>query len=480
MKRLMTPVLVLLAAVLIVGAAYLGFNDTGDAQGLGAEAEPQAPPTVLVSRGNVQQTVIAPGHLESVKEVVLGMDVGGRLVEINVRPGDVVRQGDVLARLDTARIENTLQEARLRLETAQAEHARQLSAAELAVNAARLKLEMAQDEHTRRLAEAELALQSAESRLAQARLKHPTLTATEIRLQNAIETEAEAETEYREALERQQANWEPEEVTEGYQRALEAAQDEHALAQAAYDAARRAQAASGESFKDLQAEIERARIELARLQAGVDLLLALELEKAQTTLADLVETGVDPLLELALQKAQADLDAATLVAPFDGTVLEVNARPGATIAPGADLMVLTDPSAAEVYTTVIEEDLPLVQVAQAAELFFDAQPQAAVQGRVARIVPQRVRGEDRPLYPVYVTPDELPPGLLPGMTVDASIIIAQQTDVLRLPRALVRGGKVEVWAGGQVQERHVQIGLRGDVYVEILDGLSEGELVVGR
>lgn len=118
MKRLMTPVLVLLAAALIVGAGYLGFNDTGDARSLGAETEPQAPPTVPVSRGNVQQTVIAPGHLESMKQVVLGMDMGGCLVELNARPGDTVRQGDVLARLDTAPFEEALAQAQLRLEQA--------------------------------------------------------------------------------------------------------------------------------------------------------------------------------------------------------------------------------------------------------------------------------------------------------------------------------------------------------------------------
>jgi multidrug resistance efflux pump len=55
---------------------------------------------------------------------------------------------------------------------------------------------------------------------------------------------------------------------------------------------------------------------------------------------------------------------------------------------------------------VIEEDLPLLQIGQPVEVFFDAVPEAAVHGRVARIVPQRLSGEDRPLYPVYITLDE--------------------------------------------------------------------------
>ena len=127
----------------------------------------------------------------------------------------------------------------------------------------------------------------------------------------------------------------------------------------------------------------------------------------------------------------------------------------------------------------------LVQVGQTVELFFDAQPEALVNGRVCRIVPQRQPGSDRPLYPVYIAPDELPEGLALGMTVDASIITASRSDVLRLPRTLARArsdgtAQVKVWADGQIETRTVKVGLRGDVYVEILDGLQNGELVVGQ
>lgn len=484
MKRLMTPALILLAAALVVVAGYFGFNSAAG-NTTQTDANPSAPPTVPVTRGDVQQTVIAPGQLVGTGEMVLGLDVGGRLAEVNVRPGDVVHKGDVLARLDPQPFETTRQEARLKLARAEAEYGRELATAELAVETARLKLAEAEAEHPRQLTEAKLALQMAESQLAQARLQFPALTAAEIRLQNAIETAAEAEVEYQEALERRRANWEPEEIAQGYLRALEAARDARAIAQAEYESARGSQAATSEGLKSLEAEIERAKIALERLEAGVDPLLALALEQARKSLTDLQEAGVDPLLELAVEKAQADLEAATLVAPLDGVVLEVRARPAETVAQGAELIALTDPAAVEARTTVIEEDLSLVQVGQPTELFFDARPEAAVGGKVTRIVPQRVAGEARPLYHVYVALEKSPEGLLPGMTVDASIVIAQRTDALRLPRALVRAGsdetaQVEVWADGHTQKRTVQVGLRGDVYVEILDGLREGEQVVGQ
>jgi multidrug efflux pump subunit AcrA (membrane-fusion protein) len=505
MKRVTWLLGITLVAVLVAGAGYLGARSTveGETLHLGSELEslmraiglrgrqaqadaaPAAHPTVPVSRGDVQQTVIAPGQLVGTQESVLGIDVAGRLAEINVRPGDVVHTGEVLARLDPAPLQAALEEAQLRLAAAESEQRRRLADAELALRAARLRLEQAQTEHPRQLAEAELALQAAVSGLEQAQLQYPSLTAAEIRLQNAIAAERTAEAEYHEALERQQANWEPAEVAEGYLRALESARDARAIAAAEYSAAQGRQAASGKALQDREAEIEHARIALQRLQDGVDPLLALELEKAHKALANLTETGVDPLLELAVRKAQADLEAATLIAPFDSAVLNVRARPGETLSRGAELITLADPTAVEAQVTVIEEDLPLVQVGQPAEIFFDARPEVTVQGQVARIVPQRIAGEARPLYQVYLALEALPEGLLSGMTVDASIIIDQRTDVLRLPRALVRAGsgataRVEVWADGRAQERPVQVGLRGDAYIEILGGLSEGERVVGQ
>jgi RND family efflux transporter MFP subunit len=183
-------------------------------------------------------------------------------------------------------------------------------------------------------------------------------------------------------------------------------------------------------------------------------------------------------------KAQADLEAATLAAPFDGTVLEVRAGPGEMLAAGTGLVRLADGSHLEVEATVIEEDLPLVQRGQKVELFFDAQPEAQVPGSVARIVPQRLPG-DRPLYPVYITSADLPQGLMAGMTADASIVVDSRQDVLRLPRALVRAhsdgtATVQVWTGSVVEARAVRVGLRGDVYVEILYGIAEGEEVVAQ
>ena len=61
----------------------------------------------------------------------------------------------------------------------------------------------------------------------------------------------------------------------------------------------------------------------------------------------------------------------------------------------------------------------------------------------------------------------MPPRVAAGMSVDASIIIAEKKDVLVLPKALVRArtdgtATVKVWANGSEEDREIKIGLIGD------------------
>jgi RND family efflux transporter MFP subunit len=193
--------------------------------------------------------------------------------------------------------------------------------------------------------------------------------------------------------------------------------------------------------------------------------------------------------ELAL--AQATYDAAKAVleslqikAPFNGIVFEVSAQAGQTYQAETALFTIGDPKALEVIANVTEEDYPLIAPGQSVEVYFDARPEVTVQGKIERIIPKRIEG-DRPLYNIYISLDEVPNGLADGMTSDTAITIAKHEGVLCLPRAIVRASgedttTVSVWNGLEETTKEVTLGLRGDTYVEIVSGLSEGEQVVTR
>lgn len=531
MKRFGITVFILLAVVLVSIAGYLGARSTQ------AEARPtvQAPTTVKVTRGDVQQTVTAPGQLVGTRHFFLVLDVSGKLVELRVRPGERVQAGDVLAQLDVTAARRAVATAELKVEQAEETLAEiqdpiaaqrtidlaeiQQAQAEINLAAAQLKLDellgWTPDENAIAIAQANLDAAQASYESAAKEPTYDQAVSARIGLE-------QAQADLAAAQEAHNKTWDPardwelydklrgprleserEAVTRSLERAhqnLEIAQANYNLALVGNDASKlnaRTQVLDAQSALDdaqsgpTEREIEEARLavqqaELSLAQARINLreaLLGADPTQAELSLAQ-------ALLDLeAAQAALAQLqegssNSALLTAPFDGVVLEVNAKPGETVVAGTSLIVLTDIDAVEVETSVVEEDLPLVQVGQQADLFFDARPDAEVQGRVARIVPQRLPG-DRPLYCVYLTIDELPKGLLAGMTVDASIVVASRSDVLRLPRSLARArsdstATVQVWTGGRIEERRVRTGLRGDAYVEILDGLGDGEQVVAQ
>ncbi len=185
-----------------------------------------------------------------------------------------------------------------------------------------------------------------------------------------------------------------------------------------------------------------------------------------------------------LAAAEANLASLDVRAPFAGVVLAVNAASGQSVATGTPLMTITRFASLEVQATVVEQDYPLVSPGQPVQLFFDALPGDGVTGRVTRVVPQR-NSTTQALYPIAIQLDSLPDHLAPGMTADGSIIIDQRAGVLRLPRAVAHAhadgsAQVQVWANGQATTRNIQVGLRGDSFVEVTAGLQEGELVIAQ
>ena len=193
--------------------------------------------------------------------------------------------------------------------------------------------------------------------------------------------------------------------------------------------------------------------------------------------------------ELALAQAKYDvakavLESLEIKAPFDGIVFEASAQAGQTYQAETALFKIGDPKALEVKANITEEDYPIVSVGQAVEVFFDARADVTVKGKVDRIIPKRIEG-DRPLYNIYISLNNVPDGLADGMTSDTAITIAKRENVLCLPRAAVRASSastttVKVWDGVQEVTKEIKVGLRGDTYVEIISGLSEGEQVVTR
>lgn len=197
----------------------------------------------------------------------------------------------------------------------------------------------------------------------------------------------------------------------------------------------------------------------------------------------IIEAENDLALKKAeFEEAQATFDQMELKAPFSGVVIEANAATDQVFQENDVLFKLIDPRALEVMANVTQEDYPLLKAGQSADVYFDARPDVIVHGKVDRIVPKLIEG-DSPTYDIFISLDEVPDGLVDGMTADANVTIASREGVLCLPRSVVHtsgdnSAMLQVWNGLRTETREVTTGLRGDTSVEILEGLEAGEQVV--
>lgn len=99
---------VVLAGVAVLVGALIRRNGNGEE-------------TILVRRGDIAWTVVANGLIEAKLEIDLGARIFGRIKSVNVKVGDVVKQGDVVAELESDEISAELERARAALAVARAE-----------------------------------------------------------------------------------------------------------------------------------------------------------------------------------------------------------------------------------------------------------------------------------------------------------------------------------------------------------------------
>jgi HlyD family secretion protein len=449
---------ILLAAVVLSLSIVSCTNTSG-------EVMPEVPGTVEVVKGDVQQIVIAPGQLVNAREVSLGMEANGPLGEIFVQPGDHVKTGQLLAVLGNG-VELAAAVEAARYELISAELALQEIYEGAPLKAAQAELDLANARVGLEVAKYNLQVHQDGSWASQAMIDE-----AEAKLVLAEDELERAAAEYERYTRRSEDD--PERAKALYQYAVARQSYQAALQDLTYYT----HLSVENQQVQLHAEVVMAEAKVAEAERWYELIK----NGPDTSVLARAEAHLD-MAATQLYSAEAASSGSELYAPFSGVILEVNAKPGENVAAGSGFITLADVGELEVFATVIEEDYPKLRIGQPVILFFDARPDAEIRGSVDRIVPRKLPG-DRPLYGIFISFYVPTEGLVQGMTVDASIIIAQRDDVLRLPKSIVRGSSdgtatVEIWTSGIREERTVSIGLRGDTYVEILNGLDEGDQVI--
>jgi len=168
-------------------------------------------------------------------------------------------------------------------------------------------------------------------------------------------------------------------------------------------------------------------------------------------------------------------------APRDGIVLERNAIEGMRAQPGDVLFRVADTSVVWGVIDVAERDLGALSVGLPVIVRARSYPGREFVGKISVIYPQ-VKRETRTAR-IRIELSNPDSALLPDMYVDAEIITGNPDPVLSVPASAIldTGTRQAVFVDkgqGRFEPRDVKLGPRGGGYVEIREGVAEGEPVV--
>ncbi len=513
--RFWKAIIVLVLVIALGGAGVYLWRSQGSSGAQTADLTE----VMTVVRGDLTASVSPTGEVYAPHQAQLSFDVSRiELIELNVVAGQEVKEGAVLARIDPGSLERAVEQAEADLLSAeeQLEAAQSpvteldLRRAKLAVTQAETALEQAREkvsdlQITDSVA-AERAVSKAEYNLEIAQINVTLVEYSTTVRKNVRDGEytvdwherklRDLEAQYLQGLvdqdtveeEREALAAARDQLADADSKAADALEAAHYQVTQAEEALVKAEAALAEleegptaleveqaNDQVAQAEynLNRAQEELAQLEAGPS---ANEIELAQARYE---------AAEATLEEAKANLEAATMLAPFDATVVSVGAGVGDLVSSGTMIVSLADLTELRVRASVDETDISQVEVGQPVRITFDSLPGLGFQGQVLEIPLEGTLSQSIVTYEVPISLEGAEDAeLKSGMTANLEIIVGQRENVLLLPLLAVQQGDVGevVLVQDSPEEEAVQVpvevGLNDGTYVEVLRGLNEGDQVV--
>jgi len=213
-----------------------------------------------------------------------------------------------------------------------------------------------------------------------------------------------------------------------------------------------------------------------------------------------------------LNASRDTLSKTTVRAPIDGVVTNLPVKEGEVTVigtmnnPGTQLMTISDMSTVEAVLMVDETDVPTVQVGQKAILSIEAYPNRAFEGLVTQVENSPISKTDPELQGLITTSDAInfkvrvkllrpPERIRPGFSVSADVITGSKPKALAVPLAAIivrdspKGektatGRIKTESGvyvlkdGKARFLPVELGLAGELKVEVTGGLSDGQEII--
>ncbi len=185
--------------------------------------------------------------------------------------------------------------------------------------------------------------------------------------------------------------------------------------------------------------------------------------------------------KFALQSAKATLDGTQIHASMPGTVLSVSANVGDNVG-STPIIVVGDLTSLYVKTYVNEKDYQKFQVGNEADIVFDALPSDSFKGKVVQVDPGLDTSSSTAVVSGLVQMDPTKVPLLMGMTASVDVIVGRAHNAVLVPLAALHEyapGKYALFVmrNGKLNVDFVEVGLKDQTSAQITSGLKAGEVV---
>lgn len=174
-------------------------------------------------------------------------------------------------------------------------------------------------------------------------------------------------------------------------------------------------------------------------------------------------------------------DGSDITAPADGTVTSIGVSDGDRVSKGQVIAHITNYDDLQTTVQIDELDIPKVKVGQTASIKVNAFPDTTYTGKVTSVANEGTVSNGVSTFDVTVHMNK-PTNVKVGMTAEVSILVQSKDNALYVPIEAVHSINNEKYVvvekgDGSVTRQTVKTGISNEDYVEITDGLTEGEVV---
>jgi len=451
--------------VLVLGGGYWGYKHFTAKPAVASNVTEKA------KMGNVSKVITATGTVNFPHAIPLAFQQAGKIVELNVKVGDSVKAGQVLAKTDGTKLGTAVLQARANLMSAQA------------------KLQTLQDGfNAQTYAQAKATLVKSQQSLTTAQQN-----ADSSYLANQVLLANQAVKQASDALAKAQQSGTASSVQPA-QNSLEQALKDQKTAENAQNGG------AAQSLASAQADLAAAEFQVEQQAQGPK---SGDLQSARASIE---------IAQVQLASAQTDLLNSSIIAPMDAVVVSAplqlyqqsDAKSIITITPAGNNL--------QVDASIDQADIAQVKVGQMVDVTLDAYPDVHNSGTVSLVALQGTIVSNVTTFVVTVAVDKASELLRAGMNANINIVVAEAKNVLTVPSEAIKtrgkqtgvtvpatsstsAGKVDQAAQSSTQPKNaanagtgnavanvqyipVEIGLDDGTNVEIKSGIKVGQEVI--